>query len=71
MEDASYAATIAATCACGSNLCTLSQPDEEAPQRILAVCSDCGAWLLSRDGGGTFRRIVPPIGRSSVSPSAA
>ena len=41
----------APSCTCGGGL-ELCQPDEQEPDRLVGVCTDCGAWIYRVPTGG-------------------
>jgi len=43
--------THAPSCTCGGEL-ELCQPDEQEPDRLVGVCTDCGAWIYRVPTGG-------------------
>jgi len=43
--------TRAPSCTCGGAL-DLCQPDEQEPDRLVGVCTDCGAWIYRVPTGG-------------------
>jgi hypothetical protein len=47
-------------CAHGCGPCDVYQPDQQTPDRLLAVCPACGLWLCSIDAGGYYHRVMPP-----------
>ena len=48
-------------CPLGCGDCDCLQPDGHAPNRLIAVCVECGAWYLSLDGGRSYTLLVPPL----------
>ena len=61
--------TRAPSCTCGGAL-ALCQPDEREPDRLVGVCTDCGAWIY-RVPTGDGRVLALELPGPAAAPAAA